>query len=289
MVSRFLSWSGLGKSRPSPPPKELDKEWRVVNWGGKDEIEAGLREIQVNHPDITHLRILVYGAVGAGKSSFINSADSAFEHRVKTKAGAASKSTKSHTTKYKSYKITSTLPFIFNDVMGLQDEGKNGIHSDDIINAMLGHVRENYEFNPVSPIKEDNPKYNSSPTLNDKAHCVVSVLSAQTLPVIYEAAFEKIKHVWKMASDLDIPHVLLLTHIDECCPLVKENLRNVYISRKIREKMVECSHKTGIPMTCIFPVKNYHEETDTDNDIDILVLLALRQIFNFANDYVKDL
>lgn len=28
--------------------------------------------------------------------------------------------------------------------MGLQQEGTPGIHADDIINAMLGHVTENY-------------------------------------------------------------------------------------------------------------------------------------------------
>ncbi|KAF5889996.1 interferon-induced protein 44-like, partial [Clarias magur] len=50
-----------------------------------------------------------------------------------------------------------------------------------------------------------------------------------------------------------------------------------------------CSNTVGIAMTCIFPVKNYHEEIDPDNDVDVLVLLALRQILNFANDYVKDL
>lgn len=49
---------------------------------------------------------------------------------------------------YKSYKIrdgkNNTLPFIFNDLMGLQDAGTPGILSDDIINAMMGHVKENH-------------------------------------------------------------------------------------------------------------------------------------------------
>lgn len=45
----------------------------------------------------------------------------------------------------------------------------------------------------------------------------------------------------------------------------------------------------GVPMNQIFPVKNYHEELDTDNDTDVLILQAMKQIINWANDYVNDL
>lgn len=54
-------------------------------------------------------------------------------------------------------------------------------------------------------------------------------------------------------------------------------------------QMCECSNLLGIPMTCIFPVQNYYEESDTNADTDVLLLLALRQIVNFANDYVEGL
>ncbi|XP_053532184.1 interferon-induced protein 44-like isoform X2 [Ictalurus punctatus] len=230
-----------GKKSTPTPPEDFDKPWRDVDWNGRDRLEADLRKLTIHHAEITHLKILVHGAVAAGKSSFINSAISVFQHRVTDRAGEAASASKSHTKRYKSYRIwnknDSTLPFIFNDIMALQDTGTSGIHTGDIINAMLGHVRENCKFNPVCPLRDGDPGYINAPTLNDKVHCLVSVMSAQTLSVMYDSVIKSIKHVREKASDLGIPQVLILTHIDECCPLVKQNLRKVYFSKKIKEKV----------------------------------------------------
>lgn len=54
-------------------------------------------------------------------------------------------------------------------------------------------------------------------------------------------------------------------------------------------QMQECSNKLGVPMNCIFPVKNYHEENNLDPNMDSLILDALKNVVNFANDYVETL
>lgn len=51
--------------------------------------------------------------------------------------------------------------------------------------------------------------------------------------------------------------------------------------------MEECSSSLGIPMNYIFPVKNYHKEIDTNAETDMLILMALTNIVNFANDFVQ--
>ena len=53
--------------------------------------------------------------------------------------------------------------------------------------------------------------------------------------------------------------------------------------------MLECSRSLGIPMICIFPVKNYHEENNLDGNMDSLILDALKNVVNFAEDYVDGL
>lgn len=51
--------------------------------------------------------------------------------------------------------------------------------------------------------------------------------------------------------------------------------------------MEQFSADVGIPMNCIFPVKNYHEEIDLDSDVDLLILSALKHIINFGEDFVN--
>lgn len=51
--------------------------------------------------------------------------------------------------------------------------------------------------------------------------------------------------------------------------------------------MEQFSADVGLQMSCIFPVKNYHEENATSHDVDSLVLDALKNILNFGRDYLQ--
>ncbi|MCI4393944.1 hypothetical protein PGIGA_G00163230 [Pangasianodon gigas] len=84
-----------------------------------------------------------------------------------------------------------------------------------------------------------------------------------------------------------IPQVVIMSKVDAACSLVKQNLEMIYRSKKIKEKMEECSIRLGIPVNYIFPVKNYHEEISNNAETDILILMAVTNIVNFANDFVK--
>ncbi|KAG5272591.1 hypothetical protein AALO_G00167220 [Alosa alosa] len=79
-----------------------------------------------------------------------------------------------------------------------------------------------------------------------------------------------------------------MTHVDLACPLVKESLQNTYSSKVIKRRMQECRNKLGVPMNCIFPVKNYDEEIDLDDNVNSLILNALKHIVDIADDYVSN-
>lgn len=51
--------------------------------------------------------------------------------------------------------------------------------------------------------------------------------------------------------------------------------------------MEQFSADVGIPMNCIFPVKNYHEEIDLNSDVDSLILSAMKHIINSGEDFVN--
>lgn len=51
--------------------------------------------------------------------------------------------------------------------------------------------------------------------------------------------------------------------------------------------MQEFSASTGIPMNCTFPVKNYSEEIDVDDNVSALILSALRLMVQFGDDFIE--
>ncbi|XP_076880227.1 interferon-induced protein 44-like [Brachyhypopomus gauderio] len=273
----------------APPPKqEFDSPWRKTPWEGKRNLLKNLREFSVSHPDVEHVRILIVGEVGVGKSSFINSVNNAFQGRITCEALTATTGGTSFTKIFKTHYIDGgdkkKLPFVFNDIMGLESSDGCGAHVDDIIKALEGLVKEGYKFNPVNPLTKKDHDYRHNPSAGDQSYCLVNIMAADKVSFMKDHVLKKMRYIREKATELDMPQIIIMTRVDEACPLVKEDLKKVYTSKKIKEKMQVCSNNLGIPMNYIFPVKNYHEEIDTDEYMDVLILKALDQIVNIAND-----
>ncbi|CAM4502687.1 unnamed protein product [Leuciscus chuanchicus] len=192
---------------------------------------------------------------------------------------------------YKTYYIRngqSVLPFVLTDTMGLESEDGHGVHPDDVVKAMEGCIKERYKFNPDSPVSPQDEGYRSHPSLQDQTYCLVYVLPADKISLTVnnddDEVIKQIKYIKNKANELEIPQVVIMTRADEACPLVKNDIRKIYTSKKIKKKLEECSECTGIPVSHVFPVKSYHEEIDTQADIDVLILRALTHIVHLAND-----
>ncbi|RXN18996.1 interferon-induced 44-like protein [Labeo rohita] len=162
--------------------------------------------------------------------------------------------------------------------MGLEPDNMSGSSPEDIVNAVFGH------FDPKNPLTFKDEQFNSDPILSEKALCLVYILGADTIQFTDDRLIEKLQTVRQRISEKEIPQVIVMTKVDEACSLVRNDLRKIYSSKKIKDKMQECSDLVGVPLSYIYPVKNYHEEIDTKNDIDVLVLRALTHIVKIAND-----
>ncbi|XP_060716397.1 interferon-induced protein 44-like [Tachysurus vachellii] len=264
------------------------KPWRHVNWSERERMLQTLREFRSNQ-SVEHLRILFVGPAGSGKSAFITSVNTALQGRSTYLAHSLT-GCKSVTSKYTVYKLNkgtegSFFPFVLGDTMGLEET--SGARTKDIISILNGHMQEGYTFNPQKDLIAESNDYNSTPHLNDKVHCLVYVISADTMAQIPDELTNKLCLILKGAHESAIPVVVIMTKVDAACPHVKENVKMIYRSKMIREQMQKCNVLLGIPLKYIFPVKNYHEEIDNNNEIDVLILTAITNIVNFANDFVK--
>ncbi|XP_028250011.1 interferon-induced protein 44-like [Parambassis ranga] len=199
----------------------------------------------------------------------------------------------SFTKEYKTHTIQregrgNIYPFVFKDVMGLEEGTGKGVHVKDIKLALEGHVMEGYEFNPVSPLTPSDHGYVSQPSPDDRVHVLVCLYSANAGDM-RGGVLQKMREIREAASALGIPQIAVLTKIDQACWQVEKDLKNTFKSKYVKTKIEDFSRKVGIPLDCIFPVKNYCTETLLDDDFDTLILSALRAIIDFGEDFANRL
>ncbi|XP_027895419.1 interferon-induced protein 44-like isoform X2 [Xiphophorus couchianus] len=222
------------------------------------------------------------------KSSFINSVYTVLKQRIYSQALADNYSSGSFTKEYSTYKEKkedmSSYPFVFCDIMGLS-EGEEALQ-EDVKLALRGHVKEGYRFKPEK-LCEGDKFYQQTPDPNDKVHVLVCVIPADKIGMTSDEVVDKIRSIREDARDHYISQIAIITKIDEFDPDLKKDIKNVYKLKSMKEKMEKFSSLVGIPMNRIFPVKNYHEEIDLNDDIDSLILSAMRHILNCGNDCIN--
>lgn len=288
---------GSGKSKcksPSLQPASsplLRTYWRAIDWTTKDALHNDV--ISYKPEGASHVRILLYGPVRAGKSSFINSAGHAILGRnVNVAAGDATHADKSYTIKFQTHKFTlrgstEPLPIVFNDLMGLEALENRGVRPEDIKLVMKGHVREGYMFHAGHALTEEYKYFNQDPTVDDKAHVLVCVLDGNAIE-INSSVLQKMKEIREMARDLNIPQVAVVTHIDDVCGEIQKDIKNVYRSKALKKKMDQFSTAVGIPLHNVYAVWNNYEGGDKDA-ADILTLTAVRDMLHFGGDCIAGL
>uniref|UniRef100_H9GQ56 G domain-containing protein n=1 Tax=Anolis carolinensis TaxID=28377 RepID=H9GQ56_ANOCA len=273
----------------------MEQPWRDVTWKTVERKKL-MCEIAAYHPrsnSVPQFRVLFMGPVGAGKSSFFNSVKSVIRGYVTTQAPVAGTCSSSRTVQYKTYQIKNekdgkTLPIIFCDTMGLEEREGAGLHIDDVPNIIKGHVPDKYQLNPAGAMQPTSPGYIKDPSFKDEIHCFVFILEAPKIEILSDKMFGKLKTIIQRTNMFDIPQLVILTKVDEVCPSLEKNISNVYRSKVVETKMQFTAERLGIPLCNIVPVKNYCSELELKENVDILILLALRQILRLADSYLDN-
>uniref|UniRef100_A0A3B3R0M1 Uncharacterized protein n=1 Tax=Paramormyrops kingsleyae TaxID=1676925 RepID=A0A3B3R0M1_9TELE len=241
-------------------PSLLKEPWRSVVT--RTNLKQYLHDYKPTVDSVPRARILLVGAVGAGKSSFFNSINSVCRGNMTSQAKAGSD--------YRTYTVRAgrggrPLAFLLCDTMGLEMSLNSGVNIEDIVSILKGYIPDKYQV----PL------------------CVMdtNVMNATSL-----MAFSIQRFVVNMPSEthllmvLDVPVLVLLTKVDNACPHVQRDLRNVYRSCII--KGLVTSECLSVPVLSVLPVKNYTYETELNDSCDILLLSAMKQMLNFADNYL---
>uniref|UniRef100_A0A8C4SY78 Interferon-induced protein 44-like n=1 Tax=Erpetoichthys calabaricus TaxID=27687 RepID=A0A8C4SY78_ERPCA len=267
----------------------LETPWRELT--SNEEKRNLLKESVVSYKPptdvVSQARVLLVGPVGAGKSSFISSVCSVFHGRVSIQAMVGT-AARSFTTKFRSYTIKATrggeaTPLVLCDMMGLGETDLSGVKMKDVLQVIKGHVPEGYKFNPSDPISSDSKGYVEEPTVKNKIACVAFVLDASRVSAYPEPVQEALKELRLKISDLGVPQVALLTHTDEVCNSVAEDVKYIYQSQVVQDEVYAAGKLLGLPISCIVPVKNYSSELELNCSTDILILSAVDLILQYVD------
>ncbi|WAQ94450.1 IF44L-like protein [Mya arenaria] len=253
--------------RKTPP---LPTQWRKTSEFGSKMLMSLKEEVKGIQPpeglDVPHFNILLLGTLGSGKSSFCNLVASVFRGRISHRARVGGDAQTSTT--------TQLTPYTFGDKASIQLYDTRGVAESDTLDLLQcnfildGHVPDFHDMSPTHLLKCSDAEFRTTPTLKNETHCAVLVLDGSTV---------------------EIPQAALITKIDKFCEKSAENISNTFLSPAVKDLVDNVADLLQLPRNSILPVKNYEEELEIDENINILALLAIRQIMFFAEDYLGNM
>ncbi|XP_076872594.1 interferon-induced protein 44-like [Brachyhypopomus gauderio] len=272
----------------------LVSPWREVRWTEetRETMRTKLVSCKVKLESLSRVKALLLGPVGSGKSSLVNSIRSVMYNRVVRLPIVGSKK-RAFTKKLTTYDIRSEkggAPTALGlcDVMGLGDQDLAGLSYSDALAVIQGRVPEGYKFQSDAPISDKVTGYRTAPSLKEQVHCVLFVLDASEVESYSNTLRSTLRELHTAVSELGVSQLILLTHVDQVCSTVEEDVKHVYSSRTLQEKMQNAAQLVGLPLSYVLPVKNYISQLAVDCNTDILLLSVVDSILQTVDDALED-
>lgn len=274
--------------------QKQDKPWREhLEWTSEtlQELKRTLLDYTpMTETNVPAANILLIGQTGTGKSSFFNSINSIFRGKITSKA-VTGRFEHSVTTMYRQYELKDiatkkVLNFRLCDTVGFQEQF--AFDSQEFAFILCGNLPDCYQFNPLLPFSPDTPGCIKDPDLKDKIHCVAFVIDGSTMGVMSDPIQKQIKDLQVRVNYRGLPQAVLLTNIDKICPDVDDDVTNTFTSTAVCEAVNKAAEITGLSRDHVFPVKNYESERTLKTPMDILLMEALKQCLDFADEYMDE-
>jgi len=237
-------------------------------------------------------KILMCGAIRAGKSSVINTILSALRNEIGQIAFSAEED-ESVTRKFRVFRLRKSVEHAairvtLCDTMGFeQREALSGPSIRDFEYIMDGHIKDGYEFKPNDCISFNSEFFERNPKPMDKVHAVVVVVDASTAQTMTKEVVDKLKEVTHLANDRDIRWCVVVTKIDKACPNVDLDLTTVFSSTAMEQCVETIHNQFGCIASNIFPIQNYGQQVEVSLPMNILALHNLENILRLADNTLE--
>ncbi|XP_053391814.1 interferon-induced protein 44-like [Mercenaria mercenaria] len=231
--------------------------------------------------------ILLCGPVQSGKSSLVNSIFSISKGRP-AYVSAAVASERSVTLKYiKAPDDSAFKNFEIRDTAGLAEGQGLGFNIQDLAYALNGNIKADYKFQGEEPINESDKFFVQTPSNKDKSHCLVIVLDVTLLDTITDRLCNKFRQVLRETINQGVPIVVILTKIDKIHPYLLKDIKYLFHSSIVQDAVTKAENILGIQRNNIHPIVSCFENTKMDPVKCIPILLALKQILQYAFDHIE--
>jgi len=279
------------------PDTELARPFREIDWEEDPEVlHRFIRSMDLSVPSTPSLNILLFGAVGSGKSSLHNTLKSSVIGRVCREAVVRAHGRSVTRTLRQYAPLGQEAPVRLFDSMGVSGEGD---YRGALLASILGgHVPVWREL--VDPIDADTPGWNHRPDTRDRMHCLVLVVAAldvsndelmsHIVSLVEENAVRRVK---------PIPVMVFITKVDEFERSLQVDyeqaaeddlhpVSKVFRSRRVKALVDEVARATGLNPNQVWPVVNLRTQVEPVREISLLMLNALIQVMYAAEDGLRE-
>ncbi|XP_022310669.2 interferon-induced protein 44-like isoform X1 [Crassostrea virginica] len=271
-------------------PEILDKKIQ------DDYLEKFRKLPQKIDEQVQSVNITMFGGVGVGKSSFLNTVVTALinnpQRIYRDYKTAPSTTGISKTKAFQLDKLkvgdTRVVPIRFYDCPGINEDEYNTMNLDVLEAVIKGHVKEDSTFNPEEIRKKRGQSYREHPTFKDVMHCIVFVIPATTnLYDRDDEALNKIRNLQqRINGPRDVKQVAIVTNIDRI-GVPNVDMESVFKYPNVKEFCEDVSKVLEIEIQSVYPIANYHEEQKPTAAKNALALMALWDMFKCGERHIK--
>lgn len=238
------------------------------------------------------INILVFGLVGSGKSSLVNTFITASRNSGQLSSYAVSHPNNYRSTTKKLVEVelmtlsNNATVNIFDCIGFPPDMNKATTLIDDIKKTINGHIKSGYEFQNKT-IQENDEYYRRNPTLSDKMHCVLFVVNGEQDLKENDSVYSPLKSLQNHLEDMNIPIRLILTKADKPSVCGVSGLSYIFWSTEAKNKVEDAKKRFALLDCQVYPIANYVSGTKQTVTQDVLALLAMNSIIQEALLYIK--